>query len=128
MKPGHFQPGNFLILGEEEENTLSQVVEALCASDSEDDGSGKRRFHILSHPSLNAVIEAVEALRSVLFPGYFGRSELGAKSIRYHVGSTLDRVLRILSELEEEGEDRASGKPAASAPPPRSAETGGDTA
>lgn len=103
MKPGHFQPGSFLIPGEEEENTLAQVVEKLCTTNNEDDGSGKRRFHILSHPSLNAVIEAVEALRAVLFPGYFGRSELGAKSIRYHVGSTLDRVLRILKEQIQRG-------------------------
>ncbi|UCH64274.1 MAG: serine acetyltransferase [Fidelibacterota bacterium] len=66
-------------------------------------GSGERRFHIQSHPSRKVVIEAVEALRSVLFPGYFGRSELNSEGIRYHIGSTLDQVLHTLREQVQRG-------------------------
>ena len=103
MRPGYHQPESCSFPGEMEENTLTQVVEELCAVSDESTGSGERRFHIQSHPSRKVVIEAVEALRSVLFPGYFGHSELNSESIRYHVGSTLDHVLRTLQEQVQRG-------------------------
>ncbi len=103
MRPGYHQPESCSFPGEEEENTLARVVEELCAAGNGSAGSGKRRFHIQAHPSRKVVIEAVEALRSVLFPGYFGRSELNSESIRYHVGSTLDHVLRTLQEQVQLG-------------------------
>ncbi len=103
MRPGYHQPESCSFPGEEEDNTLAQVVEKLCATGNGSTGSGKRRFHIQAHPSRNAVIEVVEALRSVLFPGYFGRSELNTESLRYHVGSTLDHVLRTLQEQVQRG-------------------------
>ena len=34
----------------------------------------------------------------MLFPGYFGRTDIGEDSVRYHVGATLDAVLRMLEE------------------------------
>jgi serine O-acetyltransferase len=49
-------------------------------------------------PSRDVVIEIVEALRTVLFPGYFGTSELTADNTAFHLGSTLDRVQRSLVE------------------------------
>jgi serine O-acetyltransferase len=103
MRPGYHQPESCSFPGEEEDNTLDQVVKELCAAGNGSTGSGKRRFHIQAHPSRNVVIEAVEALRSVLFPGYFGRSELNNESIRYHVGSTLDHVRRTLQEQVQRG-------------------------
>ena len=103
MRPGYHQPESCSFPGEKEDNTLAQVVEELCAAGNGLTGSGKRRVHIQAHPSQNVVIEAVEALRSVLFPGYFGHSELNTESIRYHVGSTLDHVLRTLQEQVQRG-------------------------
>ena len=103
MRHSYHQPESGILPGEEEESTLAQVVEELCAVNDESAGSGKRRFHIQSHPSRNAVIETVEALRSVLFPGYFGRSELNTESVRYHVGATLDHVMRALQEQVQRG-------------------------
>jgi serine O-acetyltransferase len=49
------------------------------------------------------VISVVEDLRSVLFPGYFGKSELTAESMHYHVGSTLDRILDMLQQQVRRG-------------------------
>jgi len=54
-------------------------------------------------PSRAAVVEVVESLRSVLFPGYFGPSELTAETLRYHVGATLDQVLHALREQIKRG-------------------------
>ncbi|MBI5490043.1 MAG: serine acetyltransferase [Deltaproteobacteria bacterium] len=49
-------------------------------------------------PSSAVVLEAIEGLRSVLFPGYFGFSEVPEGSRAYHVGATLDHVQRVLQE------------------------------
>jgi serine O-acetyltransferase len=54
-------------------------------------------------PSRDAVIEIVELLRSVLFPGYFGNSELTPDNAAFHLGSTLDRVQRSLVEQIRRG-------------------------
>lgn len=50
-------------------------------------------------PSQGSLARLVDDLRSVLFPGYFGTTaELSAEALQYHVGSTLDRVVRRLIE------------------------------
>jgi serine O-acetyltransferase len=49
-------------------------------------------------PSRDRLIEIVEALRSVLFPGYFGTSEIAQESMPFYVGATLDKVMRALHE------------------------------
>ncbi len=103
MKPGYHQPESGILPDEEQASMLARVVDELCAVSDESTGSGKRGFHIQSHPSRNVVVEVVEALRSVLFPGYFGRSKLNSESIRYHVGFTLDHVLRTLQEQVQRG-------------------------
>jgi serine O-acetyltransferase len=54
-------------------------------------------------PSRDAVIEAVEALRTVLFPGYFGPSDLTDENLAFHIGSTLDRIRRDLREQIKRG-------------------------
>jgi serine O-acetyltransferase len=83
------------------QNILAEVVECLC--DSEHGmlswrGKGGRLL-----PSRDRVIEAAEELRSVLFPGYFGISELTEGNMRFHVGATLDRVLLVLLEQIKRG-------------------------
>jgi serine O-acetyltransferase len=47
-------------------------------------------------PSRDVVGGIVEELRAVLFPGYFGPSELTEENLTFHIGSTLDRVRRDL--------------------------------
>jgi serine O-acetyltransferase len=49
-------------------------------------------------PSREAVIEAVEELRSVVFPGYFGTSDLREENLHYFIGATLERASRTLEE------------------------------
>jgi serine O-acetyltransferase len=83
------------------QNILAEVVGCLC--DSEHGmlswkGKGGRML-----PSRDQVVEATEALRSVLFPGYFGISELTEYNMRFHVGATLDRILLVLREQIKRG-------------------------
>jgi serine O-acetyltransferase len=49
------------------------------------------------------VIEIVEDLRAVLFPGYFGTSDLHDESLHYFVGATLARAMRALEEQVRRG-------------------------
>jgi len=54
-------------------------------------------------PSRNAIVSIVEDLRTVLFPGYFGPSELTAETLGFYMGSTLDRIRRSLREQIRRG-------------------------
>ncbi|MDR3640888.1 MAG: serine acetyltransferase [Humidesulfovibrio sp.] len=54
-------------------------------------------------PSLDALAEVVELLRAVLFPGFFGPSDVSDHAMPYYAGSTLDRVLKLLSEQINRG-------------------------
>ena len=87
-----------LCAGADPELDLRDVVQAL---DGARNGlglplRGPGRRGVL--PEGGTVVEAVEALRSVLFPGYFGFSEVPVDSRGYHIGATLDRVQRVLRE------------------------------
>jgi serine O-acetyltransferase len=77
-----------------DEVALAPVVEELCrAAQSTFAPQGK-----VTLPSREVVLTAVEDLRAVLFPGYFGTSDLHDESLHYFVGDTLARALRALEE------------------------------
>ena len=80
--------------------TLSPVVDALC---KEARGLAQFPGGRIVLPERHAVIAVVEDLRSVLFPGYFGTSDLNDESLRYFVGATLARALRHLEEQVRRG-------------------------
>lgn len=54
-------------------------------------------------PSVEILSDIVESLRSVLFPGYFGPSDVTPDTMPYYIGSTLDRVERLLAEQINRG-------------------------
>jgi serine O-acetyltransferase len=54
-------------------------------------------------PSRDAVIEVVEALRTVLFPGYFGAPDVTQNNLAFRMGSTLDHVRTVLKEQVRRG-------------------------
>jgi serine O-acetyltransferase len=83
--------------------SLGSVVEALCSA-SVLLAAGPPPPHIRREfPSRTVIYELVEDLRSVLFPGFFGPSELTGETLRYHVGATLDKVLHGLREQIKRG-------------------------
>ncbi len=79
---------------------FAPIVARLCA-----DASDLKQFPggRLVLPSREAVIQVVEDLRSVLFPGYFGTSDLNHESLQYFVGATLARAMRHLEEQVRRG-------------------------
>lgn len=96
---------------------LSQLVENL----SNPEGamahirpSGGRQ-HVL--PSRERIVELTENLRSILFPGYFGREELNFNNTTFHIGALLDKVKRLLVQQIQriiiyQNEDLETGKSA----------------
>lgn len=85
-----------------DDSKFKSIVDALCGEQAGLNGPG-RHGQGQPLPSRDAVTGIVESLRSVIFPGYFGTSELNADSMRYHVGATLDRVARELREQIRRG-------------------------
>ncbi len=79
---------------------LHAVVEALAQASTAltEMPLGRREF-----PSRTAVAALVEDLRALLFPGYFGPSELTAETLRYHLGARMDRVLHGLTDQIQRG-------------------------
>lgn len=76
---------------------LHKVIEELSSAESY--GSVMHRSnHDMPMPSVEVLGEIVDILRSVIFPGYFGRSELKPEMLEYYVGSALDQVFRKLTE------------------------------
>ncbi len=83
--------------------SLASVVDSLCKADAVMIRSTKRHPEARPLPSRDIVHEIVEDLRGVLFPGYFGVSELSPESVRFHMGHTLDKVRRSLREQVQRG-------------------------
>jgi len=81
---------------------LAAVVEQLCANS----GLVRHSNHVPCAeplPVRDRVHEIVEALRTVLFPGYFGASEVRRGTLRFHIGHTLDWVERELEQQIKRG-------------------------
>ena len=82
---------------------LHDAVAALCDASDVLAKQLSRRRNDQPLPSRDVVVEIVETLRSVLFPGYFGIAEVSADSMRYHIGSNLDQLKRTMREQIRRG-------------------------
>jgi serine O-acetyltransferase len=78
------------------EAALAPVVDQLVRDAIQ--SNGPRHGGRIVLPSRQAVLECVEGIRQVLFPGYFGDADLHDQSLHYYVGAVLDRVLHQLEE------------------------------
>lgn len=85
------------------EDDFSGLVESLCSPKNGATAGMRKRWQEQELPSRQVIGEIIEALRSILFPGYFGFSELKSESLRFHVGSTLDHLRRHLQEQIKRG-------------------------
>lgn len=76
---------------------LDTIVKELCSSESYD-----LVYHTPHHgepmPSTDILIEIVDTLKEVLFPGYFRHSSLKPETMEYYIGVNLDKVCRLLSK------------------------------
>jgi serine O-acetyltransferase len=82
---------------------LSEVVEQLCQGNGVLIRQAKRVPCAEPLPSGEDLRRVVEGLRSVLFPGYFGNSEITPESLRFYLGNTLDWIRRELREQVKRG-------------------------
>ena len=87
----------------DDEGLLASVVESLCGIENGLAGPLKKDKHGEPMPSRAEVVEMVELIRAVLFPGYFGHSEMTVESMRFHIGSTLDRISQVMQEQAKRG-------------------------
>lgn len=62
-----------------------------------------RSAHDMPMPSIESLNEIMELLKKVLFPGFFGHSEVSPETMNYYVGANLDHVYRLLSEQIKRG-------------------------
>ncbi len=83
-----------------EPGSFEAVVASLCTAAEELTRAHPERVEL---PSKSAVVAAVEDLRAVFFPGYFGTPDLHGESLHYSVGATLGRLLRDLEEQVRRG-------------------------
>jgi len=81
---------------------LNDVIKELCIPQSYQ-SVYHRSNHDIPMPSVEVLSEIVELLRSVLFPGYFGNSEIKPETMTYYMGSTVDRVYTLFTEQIKRG-------------------------
>ncbi len=84
------------------EAALRPIVDELCR-DAVAGLAGRNGGGRLVLPSRHAVIDCIEAVRSVFFPGYFGTQDVHDESLHYYIGATLDRVLRAVEDQVRRG-------------------------
>jgi len=49
-------------------------------------------------PSRDRVVEIIQGLKEILYPGYFGRRHFTRENIAFHIGDRVYQVARVLSE------------------------------
>ena len=104
MARGHEPDGSQSRIEITRETNLAHVVDQLCAGDGRRRSSGAPSVSGVVLPSREGLVDIVRALRSVLFPGYFGVTlDASEESLRFHVGATLDDVVRRLREQVQRG-------------------------
>jgi len=81
---------------------IEDVVGRLC-SPSSYQAFACRKLTDSPMPSLEALAEVVDRLKTVLFPGYFGDSEVTPDTLAYHTGANLDVVFRKLADQIKRG-------------------------
>lgn len=78
-------------------NKLSQVIAELSAEDSL---RGLFQQHLEGNPlpSARAINEIVKISRTIIFPGYFGRSKINRHTVSYHIGMQVEQLYDLLTE------------------------------
>lgn len=78
-------------------NILTQTVDELSESTSY---KGLIRQHTDGNPLPSGAMlcEIVELARAILFPGYFGNATLNSRTINYHIGVNVERLMELLMQ------------------------------
>ncbi len=76
---------------------LAEAVDALSESESLR-GIFHQHRNGMPLPSGKVLREIIELARCILFPGYYGKSSVNLKTIRYHIGVNLEQLHKLLSD------------------------------
>ena len=74
---------------------LTSVVDKVVKSCHED--LGIEHFESVSIPSKESVIEIINILEDILYPGYFGEQELTSSALEYYIGTKVNKLFDRLS-------------------------------
>jgi serine O-acetyltransferase len=85
------------------EERFTEVVDLLCGRARGRISPLTRKRPDLPLPNSGEVRRAVELLRSVLFPGFYGAEPMPPENTRFHMGAALDEAARLLFEQIERG-------------------------
>jgi serine O-acetyltransferase len=82
---------------------LSSIVEELCSPNGE--MHVLRKFHDKARqlPRRDAIVDIVEKVRGVLFPGYFGNSEVNKDNVKFYIGAAVDQISHEIREQIRRG-------------------------
>ncbi len=88
---------------EELARTVPRVVERLCTQGDVLATPLRKTYRGHHLPSRAEVVQMVELLRSVFFPGYFGNRDITEESLSFYVGATLDRATQVMVDEIQRG-------------------------
>ncbi|MCP4220386.1 MAG: serine acetyltransferase [bacterium] len=77
--------------------SLEKVVNQLCHEESYEQVI-HRDIHEVPMPSVEVMSRIIEQLRAVLFPGYFGHSDITRENMGFFTGAALAQVAGLLSQ------------------------------
>jgi len=80
-----------LLLRNELPRIVSDLVESCLDADT------FHHLNLVGLPSRGSVVEIVERLKRVLFPGYFGEHEVDTSSLAYQIGMEVNTLFELLS-------------------------------
>lgn len=83
-------------------NAIKTVTEQLNKPDTNKYLTHEYINHV-SLPSSELLNEMITLFKSVIFPGYFGTSDINNNTLKYHTGATLDRAASILRDQIKRG-------------------------
>ena len=85
---------------------ISNLLDKI-ASELSEPISYKKVYHKANHempmPSVKKLKEIMNLLESILFPGYFGLAEAIPENMKYYIGASLDKVMKLLTREVQKG-------------------------
>jgi len=82
---------------------LNSIIEELSMEKSYF-GVYHRANHDIPMPSTQEISEIMALLKMILFPGYFGNSDVKQHSMKFYIGSSIDRLFIRLTEQIKRGD------------------------
>ena len=83
-------------------NAFDKIVDELSRPDSY-----RMVYHRANHempmPSVAELNRVMQLLQAILFPGYFGPTEILPATMKYYLGATIDKMARLLAEQIKRG-------------------------